>query len=150
MLELVVLLFAWPYAGVHRSTSPSSSLLLQQCPACLAHLTWIVFVMGGSWPYSWCLVGCCQPGLVQYCLQHPTIFFLFLLLNAYQPLSVIVMIDICTHLTWSVCGAWYAKLLFVRDPRCMLSIKSWFAHGMKSQDVGSANSGSWMEDDCPA
>ena len=25
----------------------SSSLLLQQCPACLVRLTWIVFVMGG-------------------------------------------------------------------------------------------------------
>ena len=42
------LAFAWPYARVHRSTSlMSSSLLLQQCPACLVHLTWIVFVMGG-------------------------------------------------------------------------------------------------------
>ena len=52
--------FAWPYAGVHRSTSlMSSSLLLQQCPACLVRLTWIIFVMGGRWPYSWCLVGCC-------------------------------------------------------------------------------------------
>ena len=52
------LAFAWPYAGVHRSTSlMSSSLLLQQCPACLVRLTWIVFVMGGKWPYSWCLVG---------------------------------------------------------------------------------------------
>ena len=52
--------FAWPYVGVHRSTSlMSSSLLLQQCPACLDHLAWIVFVMGGRWPYSWCLVGCC-------------------------------------------------------------------------------------------
>ena len=52
--------FAWPYAGVHRSTSRmSSSLLLQQCPACLVRLTCIVFVMGGRWPYSWCLVGCC-------------------------------------------------------------------------------------------
>ena len=51
--------FAWPYAGVHRSTSlTSSSLLLQQCPACLVHLTCIVFVMGGKWPYSWCLVVC--------------------------------------------------------------------------------------------
>ena len=51
--------FAWPYAGVHRSTSlMSSSLLLQQCPACLVCLTCIVFVMGGKWPYSWCLVGC--------------------------------------------------------------------------------------------
>ena len=46
--------FARPYVGVHRSTSlMSSSLLLQQCPACLVRLTWIVFVMGGSWPYSW-------------------------------------------------------------------------------------------------
>ena len=63
--------FAWPYAGVHRSTSlMSSSLLLQQCPACLFRLTWIVFVMGSSWPYSWCLVGVLPPGLVQYSSQH--------------------------------------------------------------------------------
>ena len=46
--------------GVHRSTSlMSSSLLLQQCPVCLVCLTWIVFVMRGRWPYSWCFVGCC-------------------------------------------------------------------------------------------
>ena len=52
--------FARPYVGVHWSTSlMSSSLLLQQCPTCLVRLTWIVFVMGGKWPYSWCLVGCC-------------------------------------------------------------------------------------------
>ena len=51
---------ARPYVGVHRSTSlMSSSLLLKQCPACLVRLTWMVFVMGGRWPYSWCLVGCC-------------------------------------------------------------------------------------------
>ena len=50
--------FAGPYVGVHRSTSlMRSSLLLQQCPACLVRLTWIVFVMGGRWPYSWCFVG---------------------------------------------------------------------------------------------
>ena len=43
------LAFARPYVGVHRSTTlMSSSLLLQQCPACLVRLTWIVFVMGGS------------------------------------------------------------------------------------------------------
>ena len=46
--------FARPYVGVHRSTSlMSSSLLLQQCPPYLVRLTWIVFVMGGRWPYSW-------------------------------------------------------------------------------------------------
>ena len=53
--------FARPYAEVRRSTSlMSSSLLFQQCPACLVRLTWAVFVMGGRWPYSWWLVGCCR------------------------------------------------------------------------------------------
>ena len=52
--------FARPCMGVHKSTSlMSSSLLLQQCPACLVRLAWIVFVIGGRWSYSWCLVGCC-------------------------------------------------------------------------------------------
>ena len=56
--------FAWPYVGVQRSTSlMSSSLLLQQCPACLVRLACIVFVMGGRWPYRWCLVGCCRQDL---------------------------------------------------------------------------------------
>ena len=51
--------FARPYMGVHRSTSlMSSSLFLQQCPACLVRVTWIIFVMGVRWPYSWFLVGC--------------------------------------------------------------------------------------------
>ena len=56
--------FARLYVGVHRSTSlMSSSLLLQQCPACLVRLTWIVFVMGGMWPYIWCFWGCCRQDL---------------------------------------------------------------------------------------
>ena len=39
--------FARPCVGIHKSTSlMSSSLLLQQCPACLVRLTWIVFVIG--------------------------------------------------------------------------------------------------------
>ena len=62
--------FVWPYAGVHRSTSlMSSSLLLQLCPTCLVHLTWIVFVMGGKWPYSWCLVGCWHQDLFNIALN---------------------------------------------------------------------------------
>ena len=62
--------FAWPYVGVHRSTSlTSSSLLLQQCPACLARLACIVFVMGGRWPYSWRLVGCCRQDLFSISLN---------------------------------------------------------------------------------
>ena len=56
--------FARPCVRVHKSTSlMSSSLLLQQCPACLVRLTWIVFVIGGRWLYSWCLVGCCRQDL---------------------------------------------------------------------------------------
>ena len=56
--------FARPYVGVHRSKSLMSSyLLLQQCSECLVRLTWIVFVMGGRWPYSWCFVGCCLQDL---------------------------------------------------------------------------------------
>ena len=46
--------FARPCVGVHKCTSlMSSSLLLQQCPACLVCLTRIVFVIGGRWLYSW-------------------------------------------------------------------------------------------------
>ena len=62
--------FARPYAGVHWSTSlMSSSLLLQQCPACLVRLTCIVFVIGGKWPYSWCLVGSCRQDLFNIALN---------------------------------------------------------------------------------
>ena len=69
--ELVFLLLQ----GVHRSTSlMSSSLLLQQCPACLARLTCIVFVMGGKCPYSWCLVGCCRQDLFNTARMHITTF----------------------------------------------------------------------------
>ena len=66
--------FDWPYAGVHRSTSLTiSSLLFQQCPACLIRLACIVFVIGGRWPYSWRSVGCCCQDLFQYCSQHSCI-----------------------------------------------------------------------------
>ena len=61
---------AHPYVGVHRSTPlMSSSLLLQQCPACLVRRTCIVFVMGGKCPYSWSLVGCCRQDLFNTALN---------------------------------------------------------------------------------
>ena len=51
MFELVVLLLLghkWGSIGVHHL-----SLLLQQCPACLVRLTWIIFVMGSrTWVCS--------------------------------------------------------------------------------------------------
>ena len=44
--------------GVSRKTSLISfSWLLQQCPKCLAHLTWMVCKMGGWWPYKCYFVG---------------------------------------------------------------------------------------------
>ena len=92
--------FARPYVGVHRSTSlMSSSLLLQPWPACLVHLTCIVFVMGGRWPYSWSLVGCCRLFRCEVELlsifiaffTHWIIFFtspMWLLTSSIHPVSV--------------------------------------------------------------
>ena len=43
------------YVGVHRRILLlSSSLLLQQYPAYLVCLTWMLLEMEGKWPYSWC------------------------------------------------------------------------------------------------
>ena len=68
--------FDWPYAGVHRSKSlTSSSLLLQQCPAYRVCLACIVFVIGGRWPYSWCFVGCCCQDLFNNNLLDVAKFF---------------------------------------------------------------------------
>ena len=51
--------FACLCEGVHRIMSLMSlPPFLQQCPACLVCLTWIVFMMGGRWPYSCYFVGC--------------------------------------------------------------------------------------------
>ena len=57
MFELVVLLLLGHmrgFIGVH-------DLWARPCfsSSVLVRLAWIVFVMGGRWPYSWCLVGCC-------------------------------------------------------------------------------------------
>ena len=69
--------FARSYVGVHWSTSLMTlSLLLQQCPACLVHLAWIVFMMGGRWQYSWCLVGCCHQDLFNIAHRIMLVFLL--------------------------------------------------------------------------
>ena len=43
----------------------SSFLFLQQCPACLVRLSWMLLEMGGRWPYS-CFCWVLLPGFVQY------------------------------------------------------------------------------------
>jgi len=58
-------------ADFHRKMSFTSlSLILQQCPACLVHLTRMVWVISGKWPYSCFLVGCCFYNLfkITYCI----------------------------------------------------------------------------------
>ena len=76
MFKLVALLLIGHMRGVYRSTSLTiSPLLLQQCPACLVHLACIAFVIGGRWPYSWCLGGCCCQDLFNCFInskQHKT------------------------------------------------------------------------------
>ena len=53
--------FARPSEGVHWSMSlMSSSLLLQQCPACLVCLTMIVFVMGNIYIYIYLIIMLCR------------------------------------------------------------------------------------------
>ena len=73
MFVLVVLLLighVWGSIRVHH---------LWVRPTCLVRLTWIVFVIGGWWPYSWCLVGCCRQDLFKIArsilVQLPSSFF---------------------------------------------------------------------------
>ena len=97
------LAFDWPYAGVHRSTSlTSSSLLLQQC---LVRLAWIVFVIGGRWPFSWCLEGCCCQDLFNIALDQPAWIpdLIFLTSNQAERHSHFY---VRSCMNWLLCGCW--------------------------------------------
>ena len=65
----------------------SSSLLLKQCPIYLVLLTWIVFVMGGRWPYSCCFGKCCLHDLFNIAnsifVQLPSSFFTIRLVSVH-------------------------------------------------------------------
>ena len=66
-----MLVFAgWPeltclYAGVHKRISLILSLLSQQRPVCLGHLSWMVCERVVVWPCSCCLLGCCFQDLFE-------------------------------------------------------------------------------------
>ena len=68
----------------------SSSLLLQQCPTCLVHLTWIVFVMGDRWPYSCCFEECCLQVLFSI-TQSTCVVAVKLFIHVVHPYSSIDM-----------------------------------------------------------
>ena len=110
--KLIVLTFARPCEGVHRSSSLMSlSLLLQQCPTCLVRLTWVVFVTGGGWPYSCCFVGCCLQDLSN------TTRSIFVLL----PSSLFSIYFVCIHVVHPYSSidtttAW-KKLCFISSVR---------------------------------
>ena len=57
----------------------SSSLLLQQYPASLPHLSWIICEMWGKWSYNCCFVGCCIQDLFKTAsrilMYFPSTFF---------------------------------------------------------------------------
>ena len=57
----------------------SSFLFHQQRPAYLVRLIWIIFEMGGKWPYSCCFMGCCFQDLFNIARrilgQFPSSFF---------------------------------------------------------------------------
>ena len=60
---------------VHERTSLTSlTLLLQQCPACLACLPGMVCEMGGWWPYNCCFVWCRFQDLFKTTHRIPVLF----------------------------------------------------------------------------
>ena len=82
MVVLLLLVYMWGSIGVHHFWA--RTLLLQQCPACLVRLTWIVFVMGGRWPYGWCLVGCSRQGLFN--IAHNILVYIYIYIYIYKML----------------------------------------------------------------
>ena len=76
------LILVCPCVVVHRSTLfMSLSLLLQKCPICLVHLTWMFCEMGDKWPYN-CYFICTLLGFVKNIMHHPCVVPIKLFLQA--------------------------------------------------------------------
>ena len=91
----------------------SLSLLLHQCPLRLVHLTCIVCVVGGKWPYNCCVVGSSKQHVASLCSSH-------------QAFSQNVSLDFkwCNHtvvLTWLQLGR-IPNLFYERDQISIQSI----------------------------
>ena len=120
--------FARPCVGIHKSTSlMSSSLLLQQCPACLVRLTWIDFVIGGRWPYSWCLVGCRYIYIIHFLSVIINSFLVVITIIRYSRKKHLIIIFFLLHLMMVIT----TRNKFIMTPRKWLFsfyiyIKSFF------------------------
>ena len=93
------------YSWSSRSTSlMSSSLLHQQCHACLIRLTWIVLGIGSKWPYSTCFDGGLQDlfnNARSILVKFPSSFFSIRLVSVHV-----------VHPYWSIDTTW-KKLHFI-------------------------------------
>ena len=89
----------------------SSSLLLQQCPACLVRITWIVLVIGSRWSYSCCFVGVAS----RICSTQLTAF----LCNCHQTFSPYVLLASmwCIHIAVSTRPLLEKKLCIILSVR---------------------------------
>ena len=87
----------------------SSSLLLQQC---LVRLTWIVFVMGGRWPYSCWFVGCFLHDLFNIASS-----ILVYLLSSFFSSCLISFHVVHPYSSIDTTAAWKKKLLFILSVR---------------------------------
>ena len=99
----------------------SSSLLLQQCPACFVHPIWMVIEMWGRWPYSCSFIRCCLQDLFNVVhsifVHFPSSFFSICLVsvNMVHPFSRI-----------DTTAAWKKMRLIVR--RCINFLKHCLYH----------------------
>ena len=82
----------------------SSSLLQQQCPGYLDHLTWIVCEMGGKWPCSCCFVGCCFQVLFKTACKTLIVvsIYILLLINLSILNFLSIKTDINQRLFWDL------------------------------------------------
>ena len=82
-----------------RRSIMSSSLLLQQCSACLFRLIWMVFEIGYRYPYSFFFVGCCFQDFLNIALN-------ILLQFAFSFLSKHLVIVMHPYIRTDTTAAW--------------------------------------------
>ena len=87
-----------------------SSLHLQQCPACLVRLNWMVCKMGVKWPYSCCFVVCCFQDLFKYhfCVVPIQLLFFFFFLS--KPVVGIQVLQ--PYCSTDMATTWKKSILF--------------------------------------